>query len=178
MDIHRESLSRELQQVVDDDSLVKMVPKDIQSFFKICFILDHLNKFPQNASLWLIYLMTYINDDLSLFEISEIVYCMDFLYSKLDLKANEVSKVQTSISSLLARTKSCCRPDGSFQSSARHAPLEETRCALFSINLIEDLVQDMIFYYPVTGLKSVHKIFENVEDIDKTCQFIYGNLKK
>jgi len=175
IDMRRESLSKELQQVVDEDALMKMVPKDMQSFFKVCFILDHLNKFPQNANLWLVYLMTYINDSLSIAEVSEIVYCMDFLYSKLDMKANEVSKVQASVSSLLARVKSCSKPDGSYQSSARFAPLEETRCALFSINLIEDLVQDMIFYYPVTGLKPVHRIFENVEDIHKTNQLIRSN---
>jgi len=46
------------------------------------------------------------------------------------------------------------------------------RYALFSINLLEDLIQDMIYYYSVTELEPVKKIYENVRDIEKTYKLI------
>jgi hypothetical protein len=172
IDLAREALSNELQQVVDEDGLVSVVPKDRESFFKICFILDHLNKSPKNANLWLVYLTTWVDDNLSLAEISEIVYCLDFLYSRIDLKPNEVTSVQTTVSSLLLQVKAYAKPDGSYQSTVKRAPLDETRCALFCLNLLEDLTQDMIFYYPGVKLKPVRKIFENVRDIGLTWKLI------
>jgi hypothetical protein len=52
------------------------------------------------------------------------------------------------------------------------SPLEETRHALFSINLLEDLSQDMIFYYSVKELKPIKRIYENVQDVEKTYKLI------
>jgi len=178
IDVNREELSAELQQIVDEDHLMKVVPKDMESFFKVCFVLDHIDKSPKNAGLWLIYLMTWIREDLPLCDLSKIVYCLDFLYSKVDLKRNEIAILQESIPSLLSKVKSCSLADGTYQSSARHAPLEETRCALFSINLLEDLMQDMIYYYPEVTFKPVQRIFENVADVNKTEILIQNNLRR
>jgi hypothetical protein len=62
--------------------------------------------------------------------------------------------------------------DGSYRSSLTLSPLDETRYALFSINLLEDLIQDMIFYYSVSELKPIKKIYENVGDVGKTYRLI------
>jgi hypothetical protein len=56
--------------------------------------------------------------------------------------------------------------------SSKALPLDETRYALFTINLLEDLIQDTIFYYSVIQLKPIKKIYENIEDIDKTYKLI------
>lgn len=174
MEIGRESLSREVQKVVDEDRIVKVMPKDKESFFKICFILDHLNKTPENARLWLVYLMTWVNDTLSLDEIARIVYCLDFLYSRVELESNELTPVQDSVTRLLRRVKSCSRPDGSYQSTPTRSPLDETRSALFSINLLEDLTQDLIYYYPDVTLSPIHRIFETVADVNLTMSLVKG----
>ncbi len=71
--------------------------------------------------------------------------------------------------------------DGSYKSSLTSSPLDETRYVLFSINLLEDLIQDMIYYYSVTKLKPVKKIYENVRDVEKTYRLICcspGNFKE
>jgi hypothetical protein len=39
---------------------------------------------------------------------------------------------------------------------------------------LEDLTQDIIFYYDVSDLNPISKIYENISDIDKT----YKLLKK
>jgi len=134
--------------------------------------LDNLNKIPQNANLWLIYLLSYINKDVSLEDISKIVYCIDFLYSKIELKPNELIQLISNIKKLKENIDGFYQIDGSYRSSLKVSPLEETRYALFSINLLEDLIQDMIYYYSVTELEPVKKIYENVRDIQKTYKLI------
>jgi vesicle coat complex subunit len=161
-----------LQRVIDENKIVKIIPKDLDSFFKVCFILDNLNKIPENANLWLMYLLSYIDKKRNLEEISQIVYCIDFLYSKISLKHNELNQLILKIKELLRLIKNYQQKNGYFISSPKFSPLEETRFALFSINLIEDLIQDMIFYYNATDLKPIKRIYENVKDVKKVSALI------
>jgi hypothetical protein len=177
IDINKEKLSHLLQKVIDEHKLVKIIPKDLDSFFKVCFILDNLNKIPENANLWLIYLLSYINKDLTLEQISKIVYCIDFLYSKIKLELNEVIQVADNIKKLMKIIKGYYQKDGSYKSSLRESPLNETRYALFSINLLEDLIQDMIFYYSLKEIQPIRKIYENVENIEKTYKLIKSAIQ-
>ncbi|MBI4824537.1 MAG: hypothetical protein HY805_09970 [Nitrospirae bacterium] len=177
VDIHKEKLSHLLQGVVDENKVIKIIPKDLDSFFKVCFILDNLSKIPQNANLWLIYLLSYISDNISLEDVSKITYCIDFLYSKIELKQNELTRLVDSTKGLLAKVKMYYNGDGSYRSSLSESPLNETRYALFSINLLEDLIQDIIFYYPATELKPIKKIYENVEDVGKTVRLLKGIIQ-
>lgn len=172
VDINKEKLSHLLQSVIDENKIVKIIPKDLDSFFKVCFILDNINKIPQNANLWLIYLLSYINKDNALEDMSKITYCMDFLYSKTELKPNELDQLISKIKELLKKINSFYKKDGSYQSSLKVSPLDDTRHALFSINLLEDLTQDIIYYYSTQELKPIKKIYENVVDIDKTYNLI------
>ncbi len=174
LDINKEKLLYLLQGVIDENKIVKIIPQELDSFFKVCFILDNLNKVPQNANLWLIYLLSYIKEDIALEDLSKIVYCIDFLYSKIELKPNELTQLTSRIKDLLNKIKMSYKEDGSYRSSLKVSPLDETRYALFSINLLEDLVQDMVFYYSTTELKPIKKIFENVEHIDKTYKLLSG----
>jgi hypothetical protein len=175
IEINKEILSRLLQSVIDEKKIVKIIPKDLDSFFKVCFILDNINKVPENANLWLIYILTYINNELSLEKIYKIVYCIDFLYSKVvELQKNEVEQLIPKIEELIRLIKSFYKNDGSYTSEYTVSPLEETRYALFSINLLEDIIQDIIYYYPEwsENLKPINKIYQNVEDIGKTYNMI------
>lgn len=176
IDINKENLSYLLQGVIDENKIVKIMPKDLDSFFKVCFILDNINKVPQNANLWLIYILSYIDGNISLVDMSKITYCIDFLYSKIELKQNELTQLVGKIQDLLRRTKIFYKEDGSYRSSLKESPLNETRYALFSINLLEDLIQDLLFYYPVTNLKPIKKIYENMEDIEKTYRLLQNSL--
>lgn len=56
--------------------------------------------------------------------------------------------------------------------SLRVSPLDETRHALFSINLLEDLIQDMIFYYSIAEWPPIRKIYENIGDVEKTYKLL------
>ena len=53
------------------------------------------------------------------------------------------------------------------------APLEDTRYSLFTINIIEDLTQDILFYYGNDfDLKSINKIYQTIPKVDETFEFI------
>lgn len=159
ININKERLSHLLQGVIDENKIMKIIPKDLDSFFKVCFILDNINKIPKNANLWFIYLLSYVNNDVTLEDISKIVYCIDFLYSKIELKPNELIQLVSKTRELLEKVKTFYKEDGTYTSSLESSPLDETRYALFSINLLEDLIQDIIFYYSVTELKPIKKIY-------------------
>jgi len=172
IDLNKDKLSKLLQGVIDEDKIVKIMPKDLDSFFNVCFILDNLNRIPQNTSLWLIYILTYINKDIILEDIAKIVFCIDFLYSKLELETNELSQLIIKIKELLTQIKSFYQNDGSYKSSLKSSPLEETRYAIFSINLLEDVIQDIIYYYSVSELQPIKKIYENLNDFQQTYKLI------
>ncbi len=156
-------LSNELQKVVDEDKIVKINPKTLKDFFKVCFLLDHLNKIPENLNLWLIYLLSYININLDLREIAMFTYSLDFLYSKISIfNNNELRELEDKLISILDRINDYYdRNTYFYKSSPKNSPCEETRFALFSINLIEDIIQDAIYYHNA-NLSPIRGIYQNV----------------
>ncbi|MBA7492148.1 hypothetical protein ES702_02697 [subsurface metagenome] len=93
LDVWRDKLSYLFQSVIDEDKIVKIIPKDFDSFFKVCFVLDNLNKIPENVNLWLIYLLSYINHKISSDKLAKVIYSIDFLYSKTILKEHELAQL-------------------------------------------------------------------------------------
>lgn len=170
--INKEKLSYLLQQVIDEQKIVKIIPNDLDSFFKVCFILDNLNKVPQNINLWLVYLLSFISDKNTTEDLSKIIYCIDFLYSKTELKQNELKSLIEKIRECFGLLKSFEQKDGSFKSSVDLSPIDETRSAIFSVNLLEDLTQDLIFYYKVQGLNPITKIYQNLHFVRNTYNLI------
>ena len=171
--IEKEKFSYLLQQVLDEEKVLKIMPKTLDGFFKVCFTLSHLEKVPINASLWLVYLLSFLNKQLNAYQIFQMVYSLDFLYSKIDLKKNEIDKLIEGIKSLYRKIHQFSKANGSFQSDKTIAPLEDTRYSLFAINVLEDLTQDVLFYYENNiDLRPVSKIYQTIPQVDKTFGFI------
>jgi hypothetical protein len=171
LDIWRDKFSYLLQSVIDEDRMIKIIPKNLDSFFKVVFTLDNLQKIPQNASLWLIYLLSYINDKIDSDRLAKITYCVDFLYSKVKLKDNELRQFTLKIGELLNYVHSIEQTDGTYKSSVKLSPIEEIQNVLFSINLLEDMIQDAIYHYKVSS-KSIKRIFENISYPEQTYKLI------
>ncbi len=174
--IWEDKLSEELQRAVDEKKLVKIIPKSLEGFFKVCFILDHLNRIPEkNMRLWLVYLLSYVNKELPLRDVAMLTYSLDFLYTKIpprQIESNELSEIEEKINKLINLINSYYNhKKGVYQSSINESPLEETRFALFSINLLEDLIQDSIYYYNAK-LKPITKIYQNVKQPIKIAKII------
>lgn len=173
IDIIKDKLSYLLQGVVDEQKIVEIVPNNLESFFKICFILDNLSKAPLNANLWLVYLLSYIDSKNTTEDLSKILYCLDFLYSKIELQENELNKLISSILKVQNLIKNFEQKDGTFKSSLSLSPKDEIRYVLFSANLLEDLTQDVIHYYKTKKLEPIQKIFQSLGNIEST----YKNIK-
>ena len=165
LDIWKEQLSGELQKVIDEEKMVKIIPKTLEGFFKVCFILDHFNKIPENANLWLVYLLSYANTELTLKEISMLVYSLDYIYSKITaLGGNELKELEMKVKTLLQTINNYYdEKEGLYKSTIKESPLEETRFALFSINLIEDIIQEARVYHKA-HFQPIVKIYQHVKD--------------
>lgn len=172
IDIYKDKLSALLEDVIDEDKIMNIIPNDLESFFEVCFILDNFNKVPHNTNLWLIYLLSYIKEEISLNEIAKIMYSIDFLYSKIELKINELNQLIGKIKQLGEIIDKYYQNDGTYRSSLKESPLEETRYALFSLNLLEDLIQDIIYTYSIKEFKPIKKIYQSIQNIEKTYQLI------
>ena len=169
--IWQDQLSSELQKAIDEDKVVKIIPGSLESFFKVCFILDHLQKVPENLNLWLIYLLSYVNIELKLREIAMLIYSLDFLYSKIiHLERNELRELENKIKMLLSLIDRYYE-GGVYKSSIEESALEETRYALFSISLLEDIIQDSIYYHN-SNLSPIRKIFQYVKDVSRISELI------
>ncbi len=171
--IWRQSLRHELERTIDEQRLLQWHPDHLETFFKTCFVLDHLDKPPANLALWLGYATTYISTIQSLKEAAMLTYILDFLYGRLpteEIKSNEQKALTTALIKLRSFTLKHARDNGAFTSSPHESPLNETRFALFAINLIEDMTQDLIFYTHAS-LEPVQLIFGWI-DHEKTYQFI------
>ncbi len=173
IEVEKEKFSHLLQQVLDEEKILKIMPKTLDGFFKVCFTLSQLEKTPVNTSLWLVYLLSFLSQKLNSYKIFQLVYSLDFLYSKVDLKNNEINKLAEGIKYIQGKIKQFSKTDGSFQSDKIIAPLEDTRYSLFAINILEDLTQDILFYYADNiDLKPVSRIYENTLQVEKTFKFI------
>jgi len=173
IEIEKERLSYLLQEVIDEEKILKIIPKTLDGFFKVCFILNHIEKIPINANLWLIYLLSFLNTKLNSLELFQLIYSLDFLYPIIELKENELNKLVEGLKQIQNQINKFYRPDGSYQSDKTIAPLEDTRYSLFVINILEDLTQDVLYYYGNNiDLKPITRIYQNVLDVKKTFEFI------
>src|SRR3989338_5743452 len=172
----KEEFSHLLQKVVDEEKIVQIIPRSLDSFFKVCFILDNINKIPKNINMWLVYALHFLDNNITSHELYQVLYCMDFLYSKTHLSKTELHSFVSFINSVKQKVKTFKRDDGAYQTNKNLSPIEDTRNILFSINLLEDLTQDILFYYgneyKEIDIKPINKIFESIDRIEEVYNFI------
>lgn len=175
IDIEKEKLSSLLQQVIDENQIIKILPRTLNGFYRVCFILDNIQKIPININLWIIYLLSLFDKKFDSYSLYQFIYCLDFLYTKTELNENEIKTLVEKLIETGGKIKEFAHNDGSFQSSKKLPPLEDTRYSLFIINIFEDLTQDILYYYgdyTKNQVKPINKIFQNIPDLEKTYQFI------
>ena len=103
----------------------------------------------------------------------QLIYCLDFLYPRIKIKTNELGKLVAGIKQIEVLGNKFSKTDGSYQSSKTIAPLEDTRYSLFAINTLEDLKQDILYYYGEnSNLKPTTKIYQSIPQIDRTYEII------
>lgn len=169
-----EKLSYLLQLVIDENKILKIIPKTLEGFFRVCFILNHIEKTPVNANLWLIYLLSFLNQRLNSFELFQLVYSLGFLYPRIELRQNELNKLVEGLKQIKGQIIKFSKSNGSFQSDKKISPLDDTRYSLFVINILEDSAQDILYYYgDEIKLPPVSRIFQDIPHLAKTYEFIF-----
>ena len=145
-----ERIARLLEQLVDSWQEVILCAKSLNDLFQICFLLDKLKKIPDRNHEWikLVHDNYAIGDSTQ--ELAYMMFIVDFLYggtSELDdptLKAiiGMMMKIQQSIASLL------------------ETGLDDN--LLFSINLYEDVIQELRILHNVNEFPSVERIYQTI----------------
>ena len=80
VDREDEILSHDLQKIVDENKKFKIIPKTLNGFYRSCFLMEKIQKYPKNNSLWLVYGTGFYSNELNSYELSKLVYSLDFLY--------------------------------------------------------------------------------------------------
>ena len=97
LSLENAKLSRQLQRVVDDETLFQIVPRTLDGFYQVCYLLDKLGKEPDAPGVWMVYLLTFFRDDMRAIDFAHFMYALDFLYFKcVDIMQNEKNRPCTS----------------------------------------------------------------------------------
>ena len=173
LDMEAQQIARELQQVIDEERLLSIVPRTPDGFYRVCFLLDKIGKSPDSPGVWLVYLLSLFSDRMRPISFARYMLSLDYLYFKcIQMQWNEVKALEAGISHAIAYVKRRSKAaDGSLAIDPSEAPLEETREILFAVNLLEDLKQDAAVNVKA-DLSKAEKIFEMIPDVARTAEYV------
>ena len=167
-------LSRELQQVVDEERLLSIVPRTLEGFYRVCFLLDRIGKQPDAPGVWLVYLMSFFNDAMSAVELARYIYALDFLYFKCrSVQENERIALENAITQAMAyiERRFATAGEGMLTTGPNEAPVDAMRQIIFAINLIEDIRQDAAVNFGA-ATPQVRTIFDTIPDMPLVAAYI------
>ncbi|MCY4031107.1 MAG: hypothetical protein OXF05_03220 [Hyphomicrobiales bacterium] len=163
--------SCELQEAVDKDKLITIMPKTLEGFYRVCFLLERMDENPKQAGIWLIYLTSLFRKGISPDEIAMWMFAFDFLYFRCDtLQDNEIKTVNEILDKIREEIKSWQYQEGAFTRDPNISRMHETFAIIHVANLFEDIQQDFFVHYK-SGRK-VNRIFEILPDAAEIAAFI------
>lgn len=159
------NLSDCLQGIVDREQIFKIIPKTLDGFYKACFLMEQINEYPTNHSVWLVYGESFYSDELNSRELARLIYSLDFLYGGSDeLDTNVLNSFVETMQKITLRMISM--QNKNLQTCTDLSPKEEIVNFLFTVNLYEDIVQELRVLYGVDCFSPIIKIFHSVRDMD------------
>ena len=172
LDMENQKFSRQLHDSVDKDTIVKIVPRTLGGFYHVCYLMEKIQKAPDAAGVWLVHLSSFFSRDMSALDFAHFMYSLDFLYFRCsDLSRNERKTLHSVLESAEECIANRINDDGSFATDSRVNSLEETRQIVFSINLLEDLIQDAVVNYGI-NMSSINGIFQTIPNVKRTANYI------
>ena len=171
--------ARELQRVVDEEQLLSIVPRTLDGFYRVCYLLDKIGRQPDAPGVWLVYLLSFFDDAMPAIDFARYLYALDFLYFKCSyLQENEQSALEKAFVQATDYIGQRINADsGALATDPKVAPIEETRQVLFAVNLIEDLKQDAAVTWDA-NLPQASTIFEALPDATRTANYIRNAVGK
>ena len=169
LSLEADILSQRLQNVVNGKEALKIVPGSLQGFYESCYLLNRLEKFPDNPGVWLRHLSSFVDEIIDSMALAKFVFSLDFLYfCCIKMEENEKEIFIKSVVNIANIIKNYQSTDGLLSRNARKSTIEETRQILFAINLLEDLIQEVAVKYDA-DMNKIDKIFQTVPDVNATA---------
>ncbi len=161
----KKNLSDNLQKIIDTNHEFKIIPKTLSGFYETCFLMEQIGKYPTNYSLWLVYGSSFCCGKLNSKEVAGLLYSLDFLYGGANnLEDNTLRAfvdAMQKISVYLTQMQ-----EKNLQTCLDLSPREELVNFLFTVNLYEDIVQELRYLYGIDCFAPINKIFQSIKDID------------
>lgn len=175
----RISLAEEIAKAIEGEKNFHISQHDLDALFRACFIIDALQEKPPQIDQWLELSVQHAQSAKLLKEVFQAVYCLDFLYFAIPPKEGlesltDLCTAFTHLQNVVSQSYS----NGFFQSEPQNDPCTETRYALFAVNCIEDMIQDILYYRGKEvqrlgiHLEPIRRIFQSLPDPDKIAEFI------
>ena len=174
MEQEAHQLSRELQKIVDEERLLSFVPRTLEGFYRVCFLLEKIGKQPDAPGVWMVYLMSFFNDNMKTADFARYIYALDFLYFKCrSVQENEQITLEKAIkqSKVYIEEHFTTAGENVFTADPNESPIEAMRQILFAVNLLEDVSQDASVNLAVVVPK-VTTIFEMIPDVSLIANYI------
>ena len=166
-------LSQRLQRVIEDNIEFTIIPRTLNGIYEVCFLMDKLNKSPDSANVWLVYLSSFPIKDMSSIDFARYMYAFDFIYFKCeDFQDNELLVIKQMISNSTQKIRHHFDSNNQeFKTNANESLMDTIRHFVFSVNLLEDIRQDGVVIYDL-NIPAVNRIFETIPNIKRTVETI------
>ncbi|OYT75448.1 MAG: hypothetical protein CFK49_03010 [Armatimonadetes bacterium JP3_11] len=172
----RDNLQAKIEETVVSKTTFSIVPETLEGFFEACFILSVIEKCPQQINSWLEQGLRHGFSSLA--QAFMAAFSLDFLYFCLSsTEGVEPSRIAHRLKQLSSFVDAHFNNDGSYSSRDGNLPCEETRYALFVVNIVEDIIQDMLHYYAEAlpegeRPEPIRRIFQSLRDPLRTAQYV------
>jgi hypothetical protein len=182
-------LGREIGNAINNGTFMTISDDNLPSIFRACMLLSVLNTPPTDPEGIMHKVARLVNSSMNLRDVSLATYCLDFLYFSVPPPIQSEGKIldpdildglSRMIHQLISVIQSYYNTDGYYSSNSESSSIVDTRYAVFSINLLEDVIQDLIHHYGTTDFASftpINKIFSGIPDVAKVSNFVHNTLR-
>ena len=165
LDDQIESLSAELQGVIDYDREFKIIPRTLHGFYRACLLMNRVGREPINRAMWLVYGASFYANKINSLELAQLMYALDFLYGGADdLDDNVLLSFVDTMRKISVRMKFIQQND--LRTDTNLSPRDEAVNFLFTVNLYEDIAQELRTLYGVDCFPPIRRIFQTLVDVD------------
>lgn len=180
-DQQKEAFREKLEASVLGDVPYQVVPSTLEGLYEACFILQALEKYPQDPHRWIERAQVFQDSLQNLQQAFQLAFCVDFLYFSIPPEQNlDTAALLRMVNTLRDFVRRAYDPHSGAYIHGGGNPCEETQCALFVINLLEDIIQDMLHYRrdkipePLRP-NAIRVIYQTLNDPDMTGKFIQSH---
>ena len=183
----KDDLQQQIEDAVSNGVDFRLVPGALEGFFEACVILEALKRCPDALDVWFQKASQFADEAATLEEIFRVSFCLDYLYFCKPVPSGASERTQADkwlkylgniFRTFIEKVNRAYLGEGRFQSEPQKDCCEETRYALFAINVVEDMIQDIWHYYPeiasnIQGFPTpIRQIYQSISNPAEIAEFV------